>query len=407
MRQPNRQPAMLLMGNEGGGIASLMEIILSQLLPDRLPDVIVLGEGAMLDRVCALGIAPTCLGKSPIAVIHSPGRFGKLRSLWGYVRSAVWMVQRTCKVVWYLRHTRPGVLHVNPTYPLLIAILSRGLHRTPILCHWHVIGVRGITLRYKWLVRHFVDRFLAISHTVQASLPKSWQDKTQVVNNGIEVARLCAAAQASAGRLRRLAKVKPDTQLIVSLATYIPIKGQHLLVEAMAEVAGRLPDAVCVFLGRTPSAHCRDYLQEITDRAAELGIADRCRFMLEVPDAAALLVDADVLALTTWGVGEGFGLVAAEAMACGIPVVAFDAGAAREIILDDRTGLLVPDCNCHALAEAIISLLDDPPRARTMGQAGNERVRQYFNAHRLAYEVVDVYRNMVRLKEPQDREASR
>ncbi|MBF6600267.1 MAG: glycosyltransferase family 4 protein [Dehalococcoidia bacterium] len=88
---------------------------------------------------------------------------------------------------------------------------------------------------------------------------------------------------------------------------------------------------------------------------------------------------------------EGFGLPAAEAMACGTPVIATTAGAFPEFIDDGRTGILVPPADAGALAAAIKSLLLDPDRCATMGAAASEHIRANFTWQRTAGATVDVY----------------
>jgi glycosyltransferase involved in cell wall biosynthesis len=76
---------------------------------------------------------------------------------------------------------------------------------------------------------------------------------------------------------------------------------------------------------------------------------------------------------------EGFGLVAAEAAACGLPVLATDTSSLPEIVVDGRTGLLVPVDDATALAESLNRLLNDPDRGRRLGAAGRERVVRLYN----------------------------
>ena len=59
---------------------------------------------------------------------------------------------------------------------------------------------------------------------------------------------------------------------------------------------------------------------------------------------------------------EGFGLAAGEAMACGLPVVAFAAGSLPELVIDGETGLLIPLDDVHALSAALVRVLSDPDR---------------------------------------------
>ncbi|HZP58488.1 MAG TPA: glycosyltransferase family 4 protein [Dehalococcoidia bacterium] len=92
---------------------------------------------------------------------------------------------------------------------------------------------------------------------------------------------------------------------------------------------------------------------------------------------------------------EGFGLPAAEAMACGAAVVATTAGAFPEFIDDGRTGLLVPPGDPDALADAIKSLLLDPERCARMGAAASADIRSRFTWRRTAEATVDVYRDVL------------
>jgi phosphatidylinositol alpha-1,6-mannosyltransferase len=71
---------------------------------------------------------------------------------------------------------------------------------------------------------------------------------------------------------------------------------------------------------------------------------------------------------------EGWGNVFLEAAACGRPVVVGDSGGARETVVHGETGLLVDGRDEAAVADAVASLLDDPPYARRLGKAGRARV---------------------------------
>lgn len=88
---------------------------------------------------------------------------------------------------------------------------------------------------------------------------------------------------------------------------------------------------------------------------------------------------------------EGFGLPAAEAMACGTAVVATTAGAFPEFIDDGRTGILVPPGDPDALAAAIKSLLLDPERCLRMGAAASEHIRSYFTWERTVGLTLELY----------------
>jgi glycosyltransferase involved in cell wall biosynthesis len=139
-------------------------------------------------------------------------------------------------------------------------------------------------------------------------------------------------------------------------------------------------------LGDDPEA------QRLLALAAELGVAGRVRLLGRQERAAvpALLRSADVVVATPWY--EPFGMVALEAMACGVPVVASAVGGFVDSVVDGVTGVLVPPQDPTRLAETIRGLLDDPARRATLGEAGVQRAQRRYGWPRIAAATAHVYR---------------
>ena len=91
---------------------------------------------------------------------------------------------------------------------------------------------------------------------------------------------------------------------------------------------------------------------------------------------------------------EGFGLPVGEAMACGVPVISTTGGALPEVVGD--AGILVPPADHHALAAAILKILQQPQLAQKLSQEGYQRVQQQFTWIKAAQKTVDVYRKAIR-----------
>lgn len=92
---------------------------------------------------------------------------------------------------------------------------------------------------------------------------------------------------------------------------------------------------------------------------------------------------------------EGFGLPAAESMACGTPVIGTRAGALPEVVGEDGAGILVPTRNPQALSQAVLEVLQDPERRKKMGVAGRQRVENLFTWERVAERTVEVYKELL------------
>jgi len=147
-------------------------------------------------------------------------------------------------------------------------------------------------------------------------------------------------------------------------------KGLDLLLAAL----GRLPDAdfELHLVGDGPQR------PELEEAAATLGIGGRVIFhgWLHRPELARTLRGMDLFVFPSRD--EGMPNAVLEAMASGLPVVASAIAGSEELVLPERTGLLVPPEDADALAKALARLIADAPLRREMGAAGRERVeRQY------------------------------
>jgi D-inositol-3-phosphate glycosyltransferase len=143
-------------------------------------------------------------------------------------------------------------------------------------------------------------------------------------------------------------------------------KGIGNVIEAVAE----LPGVELVIAGGPPASLLADdpEAMRFARLAESLGLGDRFELLgaVERTDVPALLRSADVVACCPWY--EPFGMVAVEAMACGVPVVATNVGGLAESVIQGETGLLVNPRSPDDIASAIWSLLQDRRSAKRMGR---------------------------------------
>jgi glycosyltransferase involved in cell wall biosynthesis len=128
--------------------------------------------------------------------------------------------------------------------------------------------------------------------------------------------------------------------------------------------------------------------------AADLGIADRVRFIGEQPQVADVLAALDVFVMPSRH--EGLGVAVLEAMAMSLPVVASAVGGIPEVVKPRETGLLVPPDDPAALAAALNELLRDVEKAKRMGVAGRERVLAEFSMEEMASRYERLYDDVSR-----------
>lgn len=165
-----------------------------------------------------------------------------------------------------------------------------------------------------------------------------------------------------------------------------PNKGIESLVGALPH----LPKAVRLTLVDD------DYPESIArKRAAELGCAHRLDIVGRVSTEELLKLYRRAAVVVVPSRYEGFGLPAAEAMACGTPVVATAAGALPEVIQTGGGGLLVPRGDARGMARQIAALLADPERRRALGAAGRRGVEVAYAWPRVAARTAEVYAELV------------
>lgn len=161
-------------------------------------------------------------------------------------------------------------------------------------------------------------------------------------------------------------------------------KGLAVLGRALPAVLEAHPEVEAVIIGRDVADHESDLMREF--RGSAEGMADRVRFIGELPRPAALAVLARATVVALPSLWESFGYVCVEAMALGRPVVATGGSGFAEIIGHEQNGLLVPPGDAEALATALIELLGDDAKRQRLGKAAASRAED-FCAKRIAPEI--------------------
>ncbi|MEO3808420.1 glycosyltransferase [Sphaerisporangium sp. B11E5] len=221
-----------------------------------------------------------------------------------------------------------------------------------------------------------------VTELIQMDVPRH---SVRVVPCGVDSARFTPVGPATPrqGRPR-----------LLSIGRLVARKGVATAIDALPLI----PDAELIVAGGPPSyALDRDpEVRRLRLLAREAGVADRVRFTGQIhhDDVPVLMRSADLALCLPWY--EPFGMVALEAMACGLPVVATAVGGQCETVIDGVTGTLVPPRDPRAVAAAVNDLLDDQGRLAAYGMAAAERARVRYNWSRITAETCAVYEEVLR-----------
>jgi len=307
-----------------------------------------------------------------------------------------WLTISIWKLSRWLRKGKIDLIHTNSVQFSLIAGIAGRLAKVPSV--WHIRAPKNMAWRRGgpflvegYLASWLATKFIANSYFTASGFHKSWKKKTVVIWNAIDVEDIIA--HQCHGRLREIANVPEDKKLVGLLGLIEHRKGIDRFIGMAAKLAKKRKDVRFVVIGgdvvqKKISQEVKACLVKL---AKKLGISERLCFTGNIDNAPYYLGDMDAFFMCSRPGTETFGLVVIEAMAAGVPVIAFDNDAMSEIIVDNETGYLVPEGDMDLATERISSILDNNVLANDMKEAGLDRVRTVFDIPVLINNIQKLY----------------
>jgi glycosyltransferase involved in cell wall biosynthesis len=374
----------VLLVTYGGGMAGVEFNTLRlarRLDPARWNVVVVCATGGDLFRACRQSGINTEIVYCPRLFSTSVGIGNKFRL--PNPLACSWDVAAFFVASWrlarFFRRVEPAVVVTKGLFPHFYAGLAARWAGIP--CVWHAedfISERwwGLFRRLFALASRFLPtRIVAIGEPVARQLPHAVQRKVRVIYNGSDTETIKPGMDGSV--VRQELAIPVDAPVVGLVARLTPWKGQHYLLEAFARLAGKFPEARLLFVG-APLFGNEAYEQRLRSRAKELGVADRVLFAGHRRDVPRVLAAIDVLAYTSVE-KDNCPLALLEAMAAGLPVVAFDIEGVRLVLPDPEDGLLVSVGDTDALAASIQRILADPKLRQDLSQGARRRAVDAFS----------------------------
>jgi glycosyltransferase involved in cell wall biosynthesis len=292
---------------------------------------------------------------------------------------------------------RVDLVHAHGQKGGILGRMAAKLARVPAVYSPHGIGYRSQPLRAR--------RSGAMRHALTLALERRLGRSTAAIVACSEDERRAALGDGLADRNRVhliYNGVKLDTSavsdpaltafrgagpLVGTVTSLREEKDLPTLVAAIAVLGARSPSARCAIVGNGPRR------MQIQRRIGELNLEDVVVLAPFSPPVERYLRTLDVFVLPSrW---EGLPISVLEAMAAGLPVVATRVNGVPEAVQHEVTGLLVEPADALALADAIGSLLADPPKRARMGAAGREVAHTRFTVKRMTDEIQNVYASAV------------
>jgi glycosyltransferase involved in cell wall biosynthesis len=305
---------------------------------------------------------------------------------------------------WLLRHGRAfDVLHIHGlTRTAFAAIPVARVMGLRVVLKFTLAGsddpavVRASRMAaVKMAILRQVDRFVATSTALAGIVREAMGDDTRLslIPNGVDVSRFAPLSKAE----RRASKESlcaetgwdPDAPIVAFVGSVEKRKGLDVLVAAWEAVVARYGDARLLIIGPILREHVSFRMDleadlELRNLKGSVWFAD----FVETPERHLGACDAFAFPSRK----EGLPNALIEAQAVGLPCVAADIpGITSDVIEEGQTGLVVPQEDPRALAEALIALLSDPERRNAMGMRARARAMTRFSIERVAEQYRDLY----------------
>ncbi len=290
----------------------------------------------------------------------------------------------------FVRRTPIDVVHAHMARDYSLA--SYAARRNP---QTKFIATRHVLFKLNRIHRRTLaraTRVIAVSNAVARELRAAQivtDKQIAVIHNGIDVDRIKkTCVEIPLQPFVRSIGITLDGPLVGSIGELRTLKRHDDFIRAAALIRKDFPEARFVLAGvdTSPSGEVRKQLENLV---AELSLTDRFQFLGWLDEADKLLCAMDVFVSASET--ESFGLAIAEAMAAGCAVVATATEGAREVIEDQKTGILVPIGDVKQIAGSVIDLLADPERRRTIASQSVQSVAEKFSLARMVDEIEAIY----------------
>ncbi len=287
---------------------------------------------------------------------------------------------------------RPDIVHTNFCVPGIAARLTAHRCKVPAIVSTQHELYRSMYFHYRWglrLTEKYVRGMAYVSKAVARSFgrPASALDGSsidcspclhRVIYNGVDVPEIERICLTVGGR---------EPHKLVCSGRMVPVKGQSVAIRAMPEILRRFSDARLVLSGSGPQE------EKLKRQVAELGLGSRVEFLgwRQHEEAIKEMASAGAAIVPNTG-EEGFGLVVAEAMACGTPVVASRIHVFEEVLGEgDDCGWFFKKTNVKALAAAVCQVFGNPKEAQRRAASARGRARAHFSTGRMVAEYLSFY----------------
>jgi glycosyltransferase involved in cell wall biosynthesis len=295
-----------------------------------------------------------------------------------------------------LREYRPDVVHTHSAKAGILGRLAAWSLGIPAIVHtvhgapFHAFQPAATRTVYRWCETYAAKRCHRMVSVADAMTDQlvaagvAHRGKFLTIYSGMDVEPLLRANESRAATRAELGF--DDSHIVVGkIARLFDLKGHQFVIEAAEQVVQACPNVRFLFVG---DGILR---QDLERQIAAAGLTDHFRFtgLVDPARIAALIGSIDMLVHAS--LREGLARALPQALIAGKPVISYDVDGAREVVIPDQTGFLLPPRSVNPMADAIIDLAGNSSKRRQFGQTGRDRFADRFRHEEMARQLRELY----------------
>jgi glycosyltransferase involved in cell wall biosynthesis len=311
--------------------------------------------------------------------------------------ASYWQIKRA------IRRFAPDVVHTHSGKAGLLGRVAAHALQVPAIVHtvhgapFHPYQSRGARAAFRACERYAARRCDALVSVADAmtdlmvAAGVAGREKFTTIYSGMEVEQFLCADEHRA--LTRAQLGYTDEHIVVGkIARLFRLKGHEYVMQAARQVVDARPDVRFLLVGDGVLS------AQIRGRIRRLGLDDYFQFTGLVPPERipALIGAMDIVVHAS--LREGLARVLPQALIAGKAVISYDVDGAREVVIDDETGLLIPPQTIDELAAAVLRLAGDATLRAKLGAAGRERFSELFRHERMTRQLRSLYEQILARK---------
>lgn len=400
MKHPAKKKICYLVSDSNsGGTATSTKTIVDGINHEKYHvTVVAAGEGEISSVISEHSDKFVSLGTGPFPKVRKliDGKVKEDFASWPELLK--WLLKTTYKFTKWLIKEKIDLVHTNSIHFNLISGAACKLAN--IRSVWHVRTPQtrswrrgGPFLVEGYLAAWLASCFIANSNFTRQTFHRSWAKKSVVVHNAVDVSFI--RQHSKKGGLRALADIPKGNKLVGVIGVISQRKGLDRFIQLAGRITSLKKDVNFVIIGDAFNDIDASTKAELVETTRKLGMENKIFFTGELKNAGCYACDLDAFFMCSLPGTETFGLVVVEAMAAGVPVVAFNNDAMPEIIEHKKTGFLVEEGDVASAVDVVLRILEDKKLSDNLAENSVNRAEKMFDFPGLINSIEKTYDRML------------